>query len=293
MPNDWSGGYSDFGYPVGQPIYNPNNAHKRRAPPSFGKPQIKKPNTTSNTAMATTGNYGMRNYMSRGRSTRSFSSRRFSKRRIPRGPYALLSTSAATRHQNSKYPVPEVKMVDVSFSLLSAAGGITSSGNFQQQVGPIFSINAIAQGTTNAQRIGASVTILSCAFRIDFDLGTTPTVTSFRHMLVWDRQPNNYSTVPVATDILQTASLTSFLAFDNVDRFVVLRNELLTLAPNGPQTQFIEDFVKINMKSRYVNTATTEPNSGAILALFISDQASGVTAPQVSSATYRVRFKDN
>lgn len=212
------------------------------------------------------------------------------KRRLT-GPYNLLSNSQITRHQNPVFPVPEVKQLDLVFGTSAVPIPIPAAGVFFTTAGPVYSLNQILQGTINNQRIGASVTILSVSFRLDFDINTTvPTTSSFRHVIVWDRQPNNYTTAPIITDILTTATLTSFLAFDNLDRFVVLRNQLLTVSENGQETQFTEGFVKINMKSRYLNTASTEPNSGALLAFFISDQT---TNPPTVNGNYRVRFKDN
>lgn len=211
------------------------------------------------------------------------------------GPYSLLTRSDATRHQNPKYPIPEIKQLDLTYGTTAAPISIPAAGIFfftGTNPNEVWAINQITQGVANSNRVGASVTIISVAFRLDFDLGATPTTTSFRHILLWDRQPNNYVTDPAVVDVLQTASLTSFLAFDNVDRFVILRNQLLTLSPNGQETQFIDGFVKVNMKSRYVNTTTIEPNSGALLALFISDQGTAANQPTVNG-NYRVRFKDN
>lgn len=293
MPNDWAGGYTPQGLTLGLPIYNGNNIHKRRAPfPGNSSNKYQRLPNTPNTSdpmvisRLSTGS-GSRFSASRNRMvpwyTGPHGPRRSSKRRRIPGPYGLLSQSSAARHANPRFPAPEAKIDDLGI----AATNIPATGVFVST--PTSCINEIAQGTTNATRIGSRVVTKSVAYRLDFELAAATPTTSIRMILFWDRQPNSYSTALAVTDILATANYTSFNNPANSDRFVILRNTNLALATNGPQTYFLEDYVKVNMVSSYQNTSTNVPTTGALNCLFLSDQATNM--PTVGG-TFRVRFVD-
>lgn len=215
--------------------------------------------------------------------TGSHGSRGFVRRngkRYNTGPYSLLSNSSAAKHTNPSYPPAELKVDDTAPGALS----IPTTGTFATTG----AINNIAQGTNNATRIGSRICIKSIAYRMDFDINSAATTTAVRMILFWDRQPNTYSTGLVATDILASASYLSFNNPANSDRFVILRNVNLGLATGGPQTAFLEGYVKINMVSSYLNV-TNEPTTGALGCLWLSDQATNT--PTVN-AQFRVRFSD-
>lgn len=216
---------------------------------------------------------------------RGFVRRRGKYYKRPSGPYALLGNGGA-RHQNPRYPAPESKIDDI----LPGSIAIPTTGSFATTG----ALNAIAQGVTNATRIGSKILIKSLAYRLDYDINAAATIpTAIRTIIFWDRQPNTYGTAGgsalAVTDLLSTASYLSFNNPANSDRFVVLRNENIALAPNGPQSAFLEGFVKINMNSLFLNTVTNEPTTGALGCLFISDAAANT--PTVVSS-FRTRYSD-
>lgn len=197
------------------------------------------------------------------------------------GPYRNLTYGS--RHTNPVYPRPECKFVDVAaISNLS----VSSTGAINA-----VPLNQLAQGTDGSTRIGMSVSTKSLAYHIDFRLGATPVPCTCRVFFVWDKQPN---AGPVAiTDVLAGSPPTfvSFLNIANKDRFTILRNDIISLSPQGDQTAYIEKYVKINMQSQYTNAGVI-PTTGAVWVGYISDQATAANQP-VITIQGRVRFYDN
>ena len=110
------------------------------------------------------------------------------------------------------------------------------------------SVQQIAVGTDNTNRIGRKITIKSVEYDYTFaatqsDLGTTASYSEMmdglRLSLVWDRQPAGGGTIPSYSDIYasapnaQTAPL-SKRNMDNIDRFVVLATNMDTISYAGP-----------------------------------------------------------
>lgn len=205
-------------------------------------------------------------------------------RRRRGGPYRVLTYG--NKHTNPVYPKPELKYVDSAFPLAN----VTDTGNLTVP------LNQMAQGTNGTQRIGLSTPIKSCTYRVDVrQAATTPLPSTVRIMLIWDKQPNQVQ--PAVTDVLQTANFNSYLNMANRERFVTLRNDYISLSPQGDQTVYIERFVKINMMAQYAEGAIpVQPaiinTTGALFLLFISDQNAAASQPRVSSSA-RVRFMDN
>lgn len=208
----------------------------------------------------------------------------YKKRRTP-GPYGILG-DGGTKHVGYRNVPPESKIDDVNTGTPIA---ITTAGVFA--TGVAAAINQIVQGVANNERLGSKVVTRSLAYRFDFDINAAATVPcAIRAIIFWDRQPNAYSVTLTPADLLSTANYLSFNNPANSERFVVLRNHNIALAPNGPQTAFIEGFCKVNMNSFYVNTVSNNPTTGALMCLFIGDQATNT--PNVV-CSFRTRFIDN
>lgn len=260
-------------------VYNPN---KRKAP-YLGNESNKFLRTESlpDTPMLQATPYPN----SRGYFSKSFSSqrRRFYKKRRITGPYGLLG-NGGTKHVGYRNVPAESKIDDN----ITASIPITTAGVFATGVSA--AINQFAQGVANNQRIGSKVVTRSIAYRFDFDINSAATApVAIRAIMLWDRQPNAYSTALAVTDVLASPSYLAYNNPANSERFVVLRNHNIALAPNGPQTAFIEGFVKLNMNSFYLNTVSDNPTSGAVICLFIGDAAANT--PTVV-ASFRTRFID-
>jgi len=204
------------------------------------------------------------------------------------GPYTVLTSS--DRHTNPSYPKPEVKLIDIN-----AAGTAYNGSSVQNipQTGIVVLLNALPQGVSNGSRLGSQVATKSCAYRFELDLpalDTNRVPTSGRVMLIWDKQPNNsaatYSTIFTAINYL------SFMTPGNADRFVILRNQQFSLSPNGDQVLFFEGYCKINMRTTYTFDAGSNPQSGALLLVYIGDQATAANQPTINGC-WRTRYMDN
>lgn len=226
--------------------------------------------------------YGSSRYGPFGYSSNNSYGRGFNGYRRRGGPYQALTNGA--RHENPIYPKPEVKFIDFS----SVSTSVDSAGLVFQ-----IPLNDIPQGIDGSDRIGQSVSIKNCGYRVNIDQAITGALPStVRIMLIWDKQPNG--AVPAVTDVLQTANFNSFLNTSYRERFTVLRNDYISLSPEGSQTVFIERFVKINMLAQYTDGALPTPpavanTTGALWLLFISDQP---TILPLVTFTSRVRFVD-
>ena len=89
-------------------------------------------------------------------------------------------------------------------------------------------INCIPQGTANWERVGSKIVVRSIRVRfVSLLMGTNPVSSTFRWMLVYDRQPGG--AFPTIDDILArnigTAPVfSSSISMDNSRRFVFLRD---------------------------------------------------------------------
>lgn len=209
-----------------------------------------------------------------------------------KGPYSLLSNGV--RHTNPVYPKPECKMYDATQTGATPPPA-TPVNTPIPNTGLVACLNQLVTGSGVQNFTGNQITVKSVAYRYELDLPATAAnqrPTSGRVMLIWDRQPNGQ-----AADYTEIFSTSNYLAFANVntrERFVILRNDQYSLSPNGDQTIFVERFVKINMVSTYVNgqTGAAVPQTGAVLLVYISDQATEANQPTIS-AVARVRYYDN
>lgn len=204
------------------------------------------------------------------------------------GPYGSLVQT--TNHVNPLYPPPEAKYCDRGQNGADFDPGTVAPSPIPN-TGTIFIINAIATGVGSQQRIGSQITMRNISYRFELDLPAVvanQVPTSGRVMLIWDRQPN--SNAPAFTDIFTDVSYLSFMQPGAAQRFVILRNQQFSLSPQGDQSLFFEGFCKINMKSTYA--ASTNPNSGALLLVYIGDQGTAINQPTISGC-WRTRFVDN
>lgn len=196
-----------------------------------------------------------------------------------RGPYRAMTYGQ--KHTHPVYPRPELKFVDLGI-------------NFTLTNGPAFvgslCYNAVSQGLTGSSRIGQSISVKSFAYNINIDLPTGATApVNVRIIVFWDKQANGVA--PSATAVLTAANINAFMNMANKLRFTVLRNHYISLSPNGTQTVYIDEFVKINMQSQYDDT-NTFPRTGAIFMLYGTDSTAAVNDPALNIQG-RCRFYDN
>lgn len=224
-----------------------------------------------------------------GRSTLRRRTYRRSSRAGSYGPYRAMTSGA--RHTNSVYPRPEVKFTDAN--QLGAAFVATPAKTAMTDTGSGACVNQIVQNGSTPGRIGARIAVKSCAYRFKIDLGTTPVPCNGRVLLIWDKQ-SNAATGYVWTDVFVQNNYLAYMNVGYTNRFTILRNQQFSLSPQGDQSLFFEGYVKINMESVWgaAVTAAAVPTSGALVIMYISDQAAAVNQPLLSGC-WRTRYIDS
>lgn len=157
--------------------------------------------------------------------------------------------------------------------------------------GTIIQLNNLVQGDTNVTRDGNQVKWLNISARCSLRSNTSATTgTSFRFMLVLDKQPNG--AIYTVADLLENVDPSSGIEKNNALRFKVLSSKYLAVNPNGRDRYNWTIFKKLNFKTRYQSNAGTiaDISTNALSVMVISDQATNTPNFQ---AFFRLRFIDN
>jgi len=188
------------------------------------------------------------------------------------GPYARAYRANPSRRQTLG-GIIEKKFYDTAWGTTNVtSAGIIATHGFL----------AIAQGTTENTRVGGKITVVNVNFRGELtgvnDSSQVPEVARF--IFLWDKQANGAQ--PAVTDILQTASVNSFLNMDNVERFQVIKDKMVTMDTNTydaastdavyVDTKLIKLNYKCSVPIHYSSTtgAITELKSNNLILLLIS-----------------------
>jgi len=193
----------------------------------------------------------------------------------------------------------EMKLYDKTLSntLINATGIVPFGGT----------LNDIAQGDTESQRIGRKVVVKSIHLHLRLALApttsNTATADNIRIMVVLDKQANG--TAFINTDVLtvNAGSAPDFYSFNNIankSRFRVLSDKKYQLSADAAFTStsvlnscMADQHIKCNIPIEYDHSATTgaistiRSNNIAILA--ISEQGLGT----FMQGTARIRYTDN
>lgn len=165
------------------------------------------------------------------------------------------------------------------------------------------SLCLVPQGTTDQTRVGNKITLKNINLRgfasnDDAAAGTLqPGI--LRVILFVDKQANGATAT--VTDILQSASISSFRNMDQVDRFVILKDQFYktvvtvtnsTGTPHSDQGNTLWKMsVKCNIDVHFSSTtgAITELKSNNVGLLYVTDQT---TCNAATLGTARVKFID-
>ncbi len=189
--------------------------------------------------------------------------------------------------------------IDVNEATGDWSGGIIMNGG---------TLNIIAQGSTESQRIGRKCTIKSIMMRANLNLQALAAATAqptftVRYIIYLDKQCNGLTAA--VTDILESADYLSFRNLSNVSRFNIIKDKTFEIKPNaaagdGTTNDFgasainFTCFKKCNIPLEYDNSATTgvltSIRSNNIGMLLISR---GSGALMVLDAKFRMRFSDS
>lgn len=182
----------------------------------------------------------------------------------------------------------ELKFLDTGINIASVGTtGATLPSNL-----------VIPQNTTDSGRIGNKITLKNfmLQFALSNDDATTGAFSSgnVRIAVVLDRQANG--ALPAWADVFATASLGAFRNLDNVDRFKILKDQVInvpircTNAAHTDQTGYWRRwFFKCNLPVHYGSTtgAITEMRSNNIAVVYIGD-----TSGTNLVGTCRVKWTD-
>lgn len=127
---------------------------------------------------------------------------------------------------------------------------------------------AIAQGDGISGRTGNSILVRSVAVNLTFTYNST-TPGLIRYMIFIDNQQIS-DTLPVVTDVLETASPTSYLNKNNVGRFSILYDHRMYSDTQHP-VQRINKFFKLQHHVRFNGPLSTDIQKGTIYFLLLSD----------------------
>ncbi len=152
-------------------------------------------------------------------------------------------------------------------------------------------INASVVGDDFTNRDGRQIRIKSCGVTFTMIMDSVPLDSQLRCMVVIDKQPNGI--LMTIAQLLDTSTVSSFKNLDNRKRFVILKDEVLTLSQSGENNTHLKWYKKIDMKTVYDSSNTgsiSDITTNALYLVMISNDTP--TGPRVICNT-RVRFIDN
>lgn len=174
----------------------------------------------------------------------------------------------------------------------------TATITFGQTTANVALLNAMAQGTTSATRVGRKVKFTSIQWRWQgstsaSSAGSTP----IRMVLVYDKQTNGASAG--AALVFATDTIDSPMNLNYSDRFIVLADVLKEnlsspASAGGDDSWYIKGYKELNLEGNYGlanNGNAGDIATGSILAYFWQN-GNLLTASPTSTMYSRIRFVD-
>lgn len=184
--------------------------------------------------------------------------------------------------------------------------------------GEVLPLNLIQAGTGSWNRVGRIVTMKSIRLRLNMSLVFSADQDSLsktvRYLIVYDKQPNG--TLPVKSDIIQykeqsgteAGSWNGFLAYDNMERFTILKDQTVVLkvpprtfksdgVPVGDQeyNRFDECYLRLNHITNYKSESTpmtiADISTGALYLIYLVEPEGGGTV-SINTSFARLRYTD-
>jgi len=227
--------------------------------------------------------------------------------------YSIPSNSPAFTNRIIKTIPGEMKGMDTDLSVVGVVASTVSNANIQV-------LNLIQQGNGSWNRVGRKTHLSSVRIKGAITFVTAPVLASgvtaapsLRMVLVWDKQPSGGAIPSFDTMFGITAQdgtescpdVTCPLKYDNMDRFVVLKDMYVTAPPtpsfsigSGPQVSVnhgIDEYLKLkDLESVYSGQSspmTIADISTGALYFVMRSQLVGTSSVNVD-AVARVRYKD-
>lgn len=199
----------------------------------------------------------------------------------------------ATKYRDGKAKISETKVNDYFLS---------TQINYNTAAIPLM---GIAQGSDNTNRIGRQIRIKSVHLKVKISaLASTLNAAPFlgganavRVAVVNDKN-NSSGTNAIYSDVWVTSGGNTTQSMmprnmNNIDRFDVLLDELVTLNAGGPIGQSLSKYIKLDLKSVYGGTTGVQPFTNSLL-MFVLDQNDGTGLSYCGAmGVIRVTFFDD
>lgn len=207
--------------------------------------------------------------------------------------YGLKSMSLKQKYGTKSDSSPEVKFIDTSVNVNPNA------------TGTVLLLNACVEGSDYNNRIGRKIELTSVEYSLVFaggtgDLGTGATypenIDVGMFSLVYDKQSNGAA--PAWSDVYTVSgsviSPFSHRNVNNLDRFVVLATDRLTISVAGPNSAMCNRYIRTKHDVRFNsgNAGTiADINSGGLFLVY-ADQNTAGTQLTTLYGRVRVRYHD-
>lgn len=216
----------------------------------------------------------------------------------PRGvPMYAVGGGQMSRGEVKCFDVAVLQPVTTDPYGLRSVGAVTAAEPATAFVG-MTELNCVAQGSTSYNRIGTKILIKNIQFRCTTQqIGSGPTQSCARFMLVYDHQPNG--AFPGLTEILAdnisgNTLFTSGVNMSNRSRFIVLRDKIVNYEVNGDSGAVIDWFVKTKLETQFKSSTNTigDITSGALYFIAFANSSSAVMMIMPQQIHCRIRYFD-
>ena len=225
-------------------------------------------------------------YNKRRRSAPRTAAYRATSRRSGSGRSMAVSTARSFRPRRARN-VRDPGYVD----LASAAYALDTTGS-------VTLLNTIPQGAGTSERVGRRIALKGLQCRGRMENNSTATANDVAYLIVYDKRPEG--TVPVVTDILETASSASMNNNDTSSRFRILKrvdNVLIgnsTTLTDGYQ-KGADWYLPLRGMQQTFNSAGTgaigDIQEGALYLVTVGNKAAGTTAANLVVG-FRTTYND-
>lgn len=164
---------------------------------------------------------------------------------------------------------------------------------FNQTTATVALLNGVAQGYSELQHIGRSLTMSSIQWRFTGHLAPTTTgASAIRLLIVYDRQTN--AALPATTAVVVADSIEHPMNLANGKRFLIICDEEFTLGTAGPQSFHLKGYKKLNLPVEFGGNgaAVSSIATGGIYSFVWQDGGLLVASP-VTQLYTRIRFSDD
>ncbi len=158
----------------------------------------------------------------------------------------------------------------------------------------IIQLTNIEQGDSTNQRDGAQMKLTGLEFTMQVLLNGSATRSSFRIMIICDKQTNQaiYTAADVLEDVTSTDMIFSPRNLDNLQRFQILADWTVHVGTAEGRIKHFKKFIKLNKIIRYdaSTAAIADLTMSSLSLLQVSSEATN--GPQITTFS-RLRFIDN